>query len=163
MSEASAPPSRILRLLLDAEVDFVVIGGVAVVLHALPRFTKDLDVVYDPSADNLARLSTVLRGVHARLRGVPADLPFEADERTLRQMQILTLETDAGAIDLLLAPDGAPPYPELRAGSVAFELDGMTVQVASIDDMLAMKRAAGRPQDLMDIEALELAQRLGDG
>jgi hypothetical protein len=149
-----------LELLLAAEVDFVLVGGAAVVLHALPRFTNDVDIVYDPSEANIGRLANVLLSVNARLRGVPPDLPFRADERTLRQMQILALDSDAGAIDLLLAPDGAPPYAELRSRAVRFDIDGVTLHVASIDDLIAMKRAAGRAQDLMDIEALELVQRL---
>ena len=153
-------PTRILRVLLEAEVDFVLVGGVAVVLHALPRFTKDVDIVYDPSEANIARLAKVLLAVNARLRGVPEDLPFRPDERTLRQMQILTLDTDAGALDLLLAPDGAPPYPELRRRAVPFDIDGVTLMVASIDDLIAMKRAAGRAHDIVDIKALELAKRL---
>lgn len=160
MSDAPAP-TRILRLLLEGGVDFVVVGGVAVVMHALPRFTRDLDIVYDPADENLERLSAVLVAVNARLRGLSDDLPFVPDAVTLRQMQILTLETDAGALDLLLSPDGAPPYAELRERAAAFELDGLVMQVAAIPDLIAMKRAAGRPQDEADIAALELAERVG--
>jgi hypothetical protein len=152
-------PIALLEALSEAAVDFVVIGGYAVVLQALPRFTKDLDIVYSPDPANLERLGALLTGLHARLRGVDRDLPFIADARTLRQTQILTLETDLGGLDLLLAPDGAPPFEELRARATVFDLDGITVRAAGIDDLLAMKLAAGRPQDLIDVEALEIARR----
>lgn len=149
----------LLARLVESGVDFVVVGGVAVVLHAFPRFTKDLDIVYDDSAENLERLASVLRAVRARLRGIDEDVPFVADARTLRQTQILTLETDVGGIDLLLAPDGAPAYADLRARAAVFDLDGLRFRAAAIEDLIAMKRAAGRPQDLIDLAALEIALR----
>jgi hypothetical protein len=67
-----------------------------------------------------------------------------------------------GDIDLLVQPDGCPPYPELRANADRIEIDGLPVLIASIDDLIAMKRAAGRPQDLIDLEALEIARSRPD-
>lgn len=159
MSADRDQPAGLIARLIEGGVDFVVIGGVAVVLHALPRFTKDLDIAYDPSDENLQRLAGVLSDVRARLRGIDEDVPFVPDARTLRQTQILTLETDDGGLDLLLAPDGAPAYPVLRERAAVFDLDGVEVRVASIEDLIAMKRAAGRPQDLTDVAALEIARR----
>ena len=150
---------RLLARLVDGEVDFVVIGGVAVVLQAHPRFTKDLDVCYAPDDANLERMGSVLTGLNARLRGIDEDVPLVADARALRRMQILTLTTDAGDIDLLVDPAGAPPYAELRADADLLDIAGIEVRVASIDHLTAMKRAAGRPQDLIDIEALQIARR----
>ena len=152
-------PTRLLRALTDGDVDFVVVGGVAVVVHALPRFTNDLDITYATDAANLEALARVLTGVGARLRGVDEDLPFAADARTLRKTQILTLETRHGALDLLVDPPGAPPYAALRDRADRIELEGAEVRIASVDDLIAMKRAAGRPQDVVDIEALEIARR----
>jgi predicted nucleotidyltransferase len=159
VSPEHAGLAGILTRLSDRGVDFVVIGGVAVVLHALPRFTKDLDLAYDPAPDNLEALADALQAIRPRLRGVDEDVPFVLDARTLRQTEILTLETDEGGIDLLRAPEGAPPYPQLRARAAVFDLEGREVRVAAIDDLVAMKRAAGRPQDLIDIAALEIALR----
>jgi hypothetical protein len=73
------------------------------------------------------------------------------------------LTTPAGDIDLLVEPDGAPSYDTLRERADVMELSGRSVRIASIEDMLAMKRAAGRPQDLADIESLEVARELGKG
>jgi predicted nucleotidyltransferase len=152
-------PSRLLARLGDGGVDFVVVGGVAVVLQSQPRFTKDLDVCYATDEENLARFGAVLTSLHARLRGIDEDLPFVADARTLRRTQILTLSTDEGEIDLLVDPSGAPPYSELRADADVVDIDGVEVRVASIEHLVAMKQAAGRPQDLIDVAALQIARR----
>jgi predicted nucleotidyltransferase len=149
----------LLRRLTDAEVDFVIVGGVAVVLQASPRFTRVLDICYATAQDNLERLGAVLVDLGAMLRGVEQDLPFVPDARTLTQTQILTLSTGEGDIDLLVNPDGSPGYAALRRRADRMDLDGLTVAVASVEDLIAMKRAAGRPQDLVDLESLELARR----
>jgi predicted nucleotidyltransferase len=82
------------------------------------------------------------------------------DGRTLRRAELLTLETDSGSLDLLAAPPGAPTYAALKANAEEIEIDSRTVRVASIEDLVAMKRAAGRPRDLEDIEALEEISRI---
>jgi len=107
----------------------------------------------------LAALGELLVDIEARLRGVAEDVPFVPDGRTLRQTQMLTLTTREGDIDLLVNPDGSPDYATLRRRADRMDLDGLTVAVASIEDLIAMKRAAGRPQDLVDLESLEIARR----
>ncbi len=149
----------LLRRLTAAGVDFVIVGGVAVVLQASPRFTRDLDICYATTHDNLERLGGVLADLGAMLRGVEEDLPFSPDARTLRGTQTLTLTTSEGDIDLLVDPDGSPDYATLRQRADRMELDDLTVAVATIEDLIAMKRAAGRPQDLVDLESLEIARR----
>lgn len=153
-------PATLVQALVDGGVDFVIVGGVAVVLQAMPRFTKDLDICYSTAQGNLDALGSVLVGLTARLRGVPETVPFVPDGRTLRHTQMLCLTTPVGDIDLLVDPDGAPDYETLRERASAMELSGRSVRIASIEDMLAMKRAAGRPQDLVDIESLEVAREL---
>jgi predicted nucleotidyltransferase len=148
------------QALVDGGVDFVVVGGVAVVLQAMPRFTKDLDICYSTAPENLDALGSVLVELTARLRGIEEPVPFAADARTLSQTQILCLTTPVGDLDLLVDPDGAPDYETLREHASVMELSGRTVRIASIEDMLSMKRAAGRPQDLADIESLEVAREL---
>ena len=96
------------------------------------------------------------------MHGADADLPFVPDGRTLRRTQVLTLTSPEGDIDLLVQPDGCPPYPELKASADRIEIDDFQVLVASIDHLIAMKRAAGRPQDLIDLEALEIARSKPD-
>jgi hypothetical protein len=153
-------PERLLTPLVAGGVDFVVIGGLAVIAHGYVRTTKDIDIVYDSAYDNLDRLGEVLVALKARLRGVDEDLPFVPDGRTLRRTGILTLTTSAGWIDLLVDPPGAPPYRELRASALRFDLFGTPIAVASLRHLKAMKRAAGRPADDADLDALAAIERL---
>jgi hypothetical protein len=152
-------PAALVGALVEGGVDFVIVGGVAVILQAMPRFTKDLDICYSTDQDNLDALGSVLVALEARLRGIPEPVPFVPDGRTLRQTQIMCLTTPVGDIDLLVNPDGAPSYSALRRHADVMDLGGQSVRIASIEDMLAMKRAAGRPQDLVDLESLEAARR----
>ncbi len=149
----------LLQRLTEAGVDFVIVGGVAVILQASPRFTKDLDICYATGQENLDRLGEVLVGLGAKLREVEEDLPFVPDGRSLRQAQILTLTTVDGGLDLLVEPDGSPGYPALRRRADQMDIEGIVVRVASVEDLIEMKRAAGRPQDLVDLESLEIARR----
>jgi Nucleotidyl transferase AbiEii toxin, Type IV TA system len=150
---------ELLRRLTESGVDFVVIGGVAVILQASPRFTRDLDICYASQQENLDRLGRVLVELGARLRDIDGDLPFVPDARTLRHTQMLTLTTADGGLDLLVDPDGSPGYATLRRRADEMDIDGIVVRVASVEDLIAMKRAAGRPQDLVDLESLEIARR----
>jgi hypothetical protein len=159
-SRSDYNPTALVQALVDGGVDFVIIGGVAVVLQAMPRFTKDLDICYSTEQHNLDALGEVLTTLKARLRGIPETVPFVPDGRTLRQTQTVCLTTPVGDIDLLVDPPGAPPYDTLRRRADTMELAGHSVRVASIEDMLLMKRATGRPQDMTDIESLETAQSL---
>jgi hypothetical protein len=149
--------------LAGANVDFVVIGAIAVVAQGHIRTTRDLDITYATDPDNLDALGRVLVALDARLRGVAEVVPFVPDGRTLRAAEILTLETRDGSLDLLASPPGAPPYAALRERAERIELDGHQVLVAAVDDLIAMKKAAGRPRDLEDIEALEEIRRLRSG
>jgi len=89
---------------------------------------------------------------------VEEELPFIPDGRTLRRAMLLTLRTSEGDLDLLAEPDGSPGYPAMRRRAITMDIDGVAVLVASIEDLIAMKRAAGRPKDLVDIESLEIAR-----
>ena len=152
--------SALLGRLAGGGVDFVVIGGVAVIAHGYERNTKDLDICYSPDRDNLEALGGVLIELGARLRGIDEEVPFVADARTLMRTQILTLDTREGGLDLLVDPTGSPGYRALKERAVRIDIDGFEVLIASIGDLLAMKRAANRPQDQTDVQALEALVRL---
>lgn len=153
-------PRKILERLVAAEVDFVVIGGIAVIASGYVRMTRDLDIVFAGDARNLRALGAVLTEIDSRLRGVEDDLPFVADERMLAGIQLLTLETSLGWLDVHRQVAGIPSYEGLRDRAQQIDLDGVPVPISSLDDLLAMKRAAGRPQDYVDIEALEAIKQL---
>lgn len=148
-------PAELLQVLVSYGVDFVVIGGLAVVFHGSTRITQDLDLCYSTEPVNLEVLGSALLDLEARLFGVEEDLPFVPDARTLRGTEILTLSTRLGKLDLWRAPQGAPSYARLRDQAETISTAAFAVQVARPDDLIAMKRAAGRAKDLADIEELE--------
>jgi predicted nucleotidyltransferase len=156
-------PEPLLRRLAEAGVDFLVIGGVAVAAHGYGRSTKDLDIVYATNAANLERLGSALVELGARLRGIREDAPFVPDARTLKRTTTLTLDTALGGIDLLVDPEGAARYEDMRERADVVDLDGISFRVVSMDDLLSMKRAAGRPQDVADIDALLTVRRVQRG
>ncbi len=152
--------ARALRALTERGVDFIVIGGIAAVLHGSARNTFDLDLCFATDEANLVALGQVLVALHARLRGVPDDVPFVADAATLRRVEILTLTTDAGDVDVLARPPGAPPYATLRARADRFDIGGFLVLVCSVEDLIAMKSIAGRDKDRAVVGELEAILRL---
>ena len=163
MSNAVIDPGPLLHRLTQAGIDFLVIGGVAVAVHGYGRSTKDLDIVYATNPANLERLGQVLVEIGARLRGVEEDVPFVPDASTLRRVSLLTLDTPEGGLDLLVDPDGAARYEEMWKRAEVIRLDDTEFRVVSLEDLLSMKRAAGRPQDIADIDALLTANRVRRG
>lgn len=147
-------PAEILRRLTDGGVRFVVIGGIAAGYRGSPSLTRDLDVCYARDTESLAALARVLRGMAARLRGAPEGLPFRLDAETLRNGDSFTFATDLGDFDTLGSPAGGFDYETLSRSAATFAVGGFGVLVASIDDLIAMKRAAGRPKDRAEVEIL---------
>ncbi|MFN2483707.1 MAG: nuclear transport factor 2 family protein [Candidatus Limnocylindria bacterium] len=147
-------PARALTALTERGVRFVVIGGIAARLLGSPTVTRDLDVCYARDPGNLERLTSALRDLHARLRDAPPDVPFRLDGRTLAAGDHFTFVTDAGDLDILGAPSGSEGFDQLARNASAMDLDGIRVLVADIDDLIAMKRASGRPKDRIELEVL---------
>jgi hypothetical protein len=145
--------------LADGGADFVVIGGIAAIAHGSARVTQDLDITYSKEPSNLDVLGPVLQRLDARLRGPDEDVPFVPDADRLRRTEILTLDTKAGPLDLLGNLAGAPPYPELRKAAERITLGATPVFIASIDHLVGMKLAAGRPRDLGDVDELDAIRR----
>ena len=146
--------TRALQALSERGVRFVVIGGVAARILGSDSLTQDLDVCYARDRDNLEALATVLVELHARLRGVNEDVPFRLDARTLAAGDSFTFATDIGSLDVLGTPSGTEGYEDLVRDAERIEIDGHTVLVASIEDLIRMKRAAGRPKDRVELEIL---------
>jgi hypothetical protein len=153
----------LLKALTEGGVEFVIVGGIAAVAHGSPQVTQDLDIAYAADESNLERLGAVLVGLGATLRGVTDDVPFVPDGRTLRSTRLLTLDTRAGRLDVLAEPDGSGGYARLRANAIEATVAGTTVRIAGIEDLIAMKKAAGRPKDQIYIEELETIRRLRAG
>lgn len=149
-------PREILRVLGERGIEFVVVGGVAVQTHGYLRPTQDLDVIPRPSLINLSRLGEALAELGARTWRGRRTVDV-TDPQLLKRAALVPLMTDHGRLDLLnlQLTTGAPnSYDELREAAVEVELGGYTVAVAGLDDLIRMKRAAGREQDLADIGAI---------
>lgn len=145
---------RALGALSAGDVRFIVIGAVAGRILGSPSLTRDLDICYARDRENYEALVTVLRGVHARLRGVTEEVPFRLDARTIAAGDSFTFVTDLGDLDILGTPSGTQGYDDLARDAETVQIDGRSILVASLDDLIRMKRAAGRPKDLVEIEIL---------
>jgi hypothetical protein len=155
-------PRPLLELLVEHGVDFVLIGGMAGIARGSSYPTYDLDVAYARDRGNLAKLVEALRTLRATLRGAPEGLPFQLDAKTLENGSHFAFATPYGSFDVLSDPDGAPSYEELkRAAGAPVEIEGVLVTVASLDHLIAMKEASGRPKDkLMATEYRVLSDEL---
>jgi hypothetical protein len=146
--------AEIFRVLSGHAVLYVVIGGLAVQAHGHTRTTQDVDLVPDPDAGNVDRLASALTALSARAAGELAPWPRDAILSALAREPIVSLDTDVGGVDVHIRPPGAAPYAQLRARAMAIEVAGVSVAIAGRDDLIAMKRAAGRPIDRGDVIAL---------
>lgn len=153
---ANFQPEQVIGQLGRNSVRYVLIGGLAAITHGSPLVTQDIDICYDRSRENLERLAKALGEIHAALRGADSGLglPFRLDATTLRNGDTFTLETDLGWLDVIGTPTGTAGYDDLARTAVPVEIFGYRVLIASIDDLIRMKRAAGRPKDLIELEHL---------
>jgi hypothetical protein len=149
----------LLELLTKHDVDFIVIGGIAGIVHGSAHPTFDFDVVYARDERNLERMAAALAELGVTLRNAPADLPFQLDARTLANGSNFTFNSRYGSFDILGDAAGMRRYDDMRADSIWETLWGIPVLVASIDDLIRMKRAAGRAKDkLMAEELIAIAE-----
>ena len=146
---------RLMDVLQEAGVEFVIVGGVAANVHGSPMGTQDIDVVYGRSEENLRRLAAALEPLHPYLRGAPPGLPFRFDVPTLKAGLNFTLVTDAGDLDLLGEMAGGGGLEDLRRHVEQRESFGRDRPVLSLPALIRAKRAAGRPKDLEAVAHLE--------
>jgi hypothetical protein len=143
---------RLLQALSGHDVDFVVIGGMAGLVHGSAYPTYDLDVVYARDRANLERMTTALKELDVTLRGAPSDLPFQLDAQTLANGSNFTFDSPHGSFDILGDAAGMGSYEELSSRAVVATIEEVEVRVASLDHLIAMKRAANRPKDQLMVE-----------
>lgn len=155
--------ARLVALLADASVEYIVVGGVAAAAHGAARTTLDLDVVYNRTPSNLARLADALAPVSPYLRGAPPGLPFVWDVATLTNGLNFTLVTTLGDIDLLGEITAGGKYEDLLPSTVELELFGRVCLCIDLEALIRVKRAVGRPKDFEAIAELELLLNLRDG
>ena len=152
----------LIERLAEAAVDYIVIGGVAVGFHGYVRATKDLDVVPAPDRQNLERLGALLRELDAELDGAgdfdADELPDPLDPETLAQGGNWVLRTRLGRFDVMQWLGERGLWETLSPGAVEVDLDGVSVKIVGYEDLIALKRQAGRPSDLDDLERLRQAR-----
>jgi len=156
--------STLLRVLDDHDVAYILVGGVAATVHGSARLTLDVDVVYQRTPDNLARLVSALAPYAPGLRGAPVGLPFQWDVETLNRGLNFTLTTTIGAIDLLGEIAGGGTYERLLTDTDEVTAFGVTCRCVTLDHLIHLKRAAGRVKDLeviAELEALRDERRSG--
>ena len=147
-------PIHALRVLSKHRVRFVVIGGFAGRLWGSNSITNDLDICYARDVKNLEALAGALQELGAHLRGAPKDLPLLLDAKTLKAGDHFTFETTAGNLDCLGTPQGSQGYLDLIQGASEVELEGIRVSVVALEDLMRLKRSAGRPRDRAELEIL---------
>lgn len=163
--EGTLPPKapdlrRLLRPLVEHGVEFVMIGGMAGIARGSNYPSFDLDVAYSRGKANVRRLASALNEIGVRLRGAPVDLPFQLDEKVIENGANFTFVTPYGDLDVLADVAGIRSFEELSRESEEREIFGFQVRVASLDHLIAMKRAANRPKDKNMLEEyLVLAER----
>jgi predicted nucleotidyltransferase len=149
---------QLLRRLVEAEVDFVLVGGLAVNAWGVIRGTKDVDIVVDADPANLKAIAEVAVGAGGHVQrgeallGTPVSIAGE-----LVSGEQVAIETDLGRLDVVQGLEGVPSYEKLRERASEAEVLGVNVAVCSREDLRAMKQTAGRPRDLVDLEDLEAA------
>jgi hypothetical protein len=147
---------EIFRALAQSEVEYLTIGGIAIQAHGGQRLTQDLDVAIAASTENVARLADALLDLDARILG-----PDGQHSRSVPTAPLLAssdqwhLITVHGPLDILTLPAHLGSFEEMRARAHEVSLGDLTIPIAHRNDLLKMKRAAGRPQDLADVQLLE--------
>ena len=154
MADATPLDAERIFATLDAYgVEYVVVGGIAVQVHGHVRMTNDVDLIPSPTPENLKRLAGALTELEARVLN-PGSEHLRIDARMLPRATLWQLSTRHGDIDVLHDAPGAAPFTDLRERALVIALGDHRIPVAGRDDLIRMKRAAGRPVDLADIAAL---------
>jgi hypothetical protein len=142
-------PQAILETLDRHGVKYVLVGGMAAVLHGAAHVTTDVDVVPQDGRANLERVSAALKELGARIRvsGEPVGVPFDHGAESLGRVRVWNLTTALGDLDITFEPSGTRGYDDLRRDVVTMRIHGVDVPVASLADVIRSKEAAGRPRD----------------
>jgi predicted nucleotidyltransferase len=159
----------IFQILNAGGVRYVVVGGLATVLHGYARLTADVDLAVDLAPEEATKMiqALVARGFRPQVPVLPEEFanPTVREvwfrEKHMRAFSLVDPTNPMRVVDLLLKPE--IPFEELFSRSREVMLNSTKIRIASIDDLIALKRQAGRPQDLADIEQLETIRRQKGG
>lgn len=163
-SAETSPLEPFVELFDRHRVEYVIIGGMAEVLHGGLRPTYDVDLCYRRSKENLERLASALQELRPSLRGAPKELPFRPDPRTLEAGTNFTFDTDAGALDLLGWVEPIGDFEKVAAESVTLPFGARSVRALSVDALIRIKQHIRRPKDqasLAELLAIKREQERG--
>jgi predicted nucleotidyltransferase len=146
--------NRLLQLLSDADIPFVIVGGFAGVLHGSSLVTRDIDVCAVLTEENVSKLRQALRELNPTHRFTPQRLSFLSETGDNAGWQNLYLQTEIGPIDILSSITGVGDFERVNAGAISVELFGRQIRVIGIDDLIAAKEALGRDKDKLAAKEL---------
>ena len=153
----------LLRLLLSSQIDFVLIGGFAGVVHGSTQVTRDLDICAALNSEGVQKLRACLRDLHPRHRMNPSFKPsFLEEPKSTADLKNLYLETDLGILDVITEVTGVGAFEKLKARAVEIQLFGFSCQVISVEDLIKAKETLGRDKDLLVAKELRALQRLNN-
>lgn len=158
-------PERIVTVLAEHQVRYVLVGALAARLQGFPRVTADMDITPAEDPNNVERLAAALTQLDARVftEGVPEGLAFDCSARTLANAEMWNLVTDAGRLDVVFTPAGTQGYDDLHESAVPFDVFGVSLEAAALEDIIRSKEAADRPQDRHDVVVLrEMLRRAAE-
>jgi hypothetical protein len=144
-----------LRRLNDQGVEYVVIGGLAMVTHGASIVTEDLDICYRRTQSNFMALEKAFTDLHVQLRDAPLGLPFQLDALTIHASLNFTLLTDLGPVDLIGEVAGIGQYDAVFALSEVLQISRTEIHVLSLEGLIAAKKATGRLKDRLHLLELE--------
>lgn len=149
-------PDELFECLGRHGVRYVLIGGLACVLHGSPLPTVDADICPANDDDNLTRLAGALADLEARIRtpDTPSGVPFPRDAAFLSSVNLLNLITRAGDLDIAFTPAGTSGYADLASRATNILVRKSTIPVASLEDVIRSKTAANRPKDRRTLPVL---------
>jgi hypothetical protein len=153
---------HLLERLVQAEVDFVLVGGFAGVVYGCTYVTQDIDICCDFAGENLLRLQKALSETHPVHRMTPGRQKLELNENNCSGFKNLYLDTDMGQLDCLSFIDGVGDFEHIKNASVLIKVSDMQIRVLSLDALIASKKALNRPRDQEAVRQLEAIKELNE-
>lgn len=151
---------NLLERLVEAGVDFVIIGGFAGVVYGCTYITQDIDICCDFSSDNLLLLQKGLSNLHPVHRQTPKRKILELTRENCGEYKNLYLDTDIGQLDCLSFIDGVGDYQKVKEGSEIIEVEDMQLRVLNLDALIKSKKTMNRPRDKEAVLQLEAIKKL---
>ena len=153
--------SKLLKTLLANDIDFVLIGGFAAVVHGSTLVTQDLDICSAMSIENINKLRSVLKDLNPTHRmDRKANLSFLDHPKSLDGLNNIYLDTDLGILDILSATEPAGNFDTIKKNAIDIPLYGFTCKVISIDDLIKVKTVMNRPKDIQAVIELKKVKEL---